>query len=167
MTVKYDLSSVEPSVRVGISRELNELGILFNLNNGTLSVADEDEEAVDEVVARHEVLDEILEEIQQEAIDVRDGVLAPSCELCGNRPAAPLTLRRQVGMIVVMSTYRGEFMACGPCGELAYKEFQKQTAIKGWTGVKSALMNPVVIGTNAAAIKKHRDAIAAHNQRGN
>lgn len=167
MTVKYDLSSVAASVRVGVARELNEKGILFNLNDGVLSIADEDESIVDDIVGRHEMLDDAIETIQQESVAVSEGVLAPSCELCGRRPAAPLTLRRQVGMLVVMSTYRGEFIACGPCGDLAYKEYQKQTAIKGWTGVKSALMNPVVIGANSAAIKKHRDAIAAYQQRGN
>jgi hypothetical protein len=161
MTVKYDLSTVEPAVRVGVSKELTALGVLFNLHDGVLSVSDADEEVVDAVIAKHEQIEEVLESMEQTAKGVRAGTASPNCEICGRQPAAFLELRRQVGMVVAMTTYRSETMACGDCANAAYKEFQKQTAIKGWTGVRSALMNPVVLATNANAIKKHRDELAS------
>jgi hypothetical protein len=161
MTVKYNLSTVEPAVRVGVSRELTALGVLFNLHDGVLSVSDADEEAVDAVIAKHEQIEEVLESMQQTAKGVRAGTMSPNCEICGRVPAAHLELRRQVGMVVVMTTYRSEIIACEDCATAAYREFQKQTAIKGWTGVRSALMNPVVLAANANAIKKHRDEIAS------
>ena len=161
MTVKYNLSTVEPAVRVGVSRELSALGVLFNLHDGVLSVSDTDEEAVDAVIAKHEQIEEVLESMQQTAKGIRAGTMSPNCEICGRQPAALLELRRQVGMVVVMTTHRSEIIACGDCANAAYREFQKQTAIKGWTGVRSAMMNPVVLATNANAIKKHRDEIAS------
>lgn len=165
MTVKYDLTEYGPALRVGVSKALNEKGILFNMSEGVLSVTDSDEVVVDEILAAYEALEEFHESVQQEAIDIKAGNLSASCELCGTRPAAPLALKRQVGMVVVMSTYRADLVLCGTCGDAAFKEFQKQTAIKGWTGMRSALMNPVVLGTNAAAIKKHREAIAELRRR--
>lgn len=165
MTVKYNLSTVEPAVRVGVSRELTALGVLFNLHDGVLSVSDADEEVVDAVIAKHEQIEEVLESMQQTAKGVRAGTMSPNCEICGRQPAALLELRRQVGMVVVMTTYRSENIVCGDCANAAYKEFQQQTAIKGWTGVHSALMNPVVLATNAKAIKKHRDEIASLKSR--
>ena len=161
MTVKYNLSTVEPAVRVGVSRELTALGVLFNLHDGVLSVSDADEEVVDAVIAKHEQIEEVLESMQQDAKSIKDGISTPSCEFCGQQPAAFLELRRQVGMVIVMSTYRSEILACGECAEAAYREFQKQTAIKGWTGVRSALMNPLVLASNVSAIKKHRDEITS------
>ena len=165
MTVKYDFSDYGPAFRVNVSKALNEQGILFNLSDGVLSVADSDEEAVDAIVAAYEALENFHESAEQEAIDIKAGNTTAACELCGQRPAAELALKRQVGMVVVVSTYRAELILCGSCGDAAYKELQKQTAIKGWTGVRSALMNPVVLGTNAAAIKKHRETIAALTRR--
>jgi hypothetical protein len=167
MTVKYNLANLSPAARVRISCELNELGILFNLHEHVLSIADVDEEAVDNVIADQELVEELLEADQREARAILAGDMSPRCELCGNQPAAELSLRRQVGMVIVMSSYRAEVVLCGPCGENAYRDFQKQTAIKGWTGVRSALTNPVVIGTNAANIKKHRNQIAELNMRRN
>jgi hypothetical protein len=161
MTVKYNLSTVEPAVRVGVSRELTTLGLLFNLHDGVLSIADADEVAVDAIIAKHERIEEVLESMQQDAKSIKDGISMPSCEFCGRQPAAFLELRRQVGMVIVMSTYRSQILACGDCADAAYREFQKQTAIKGWTGVRSALMNPVVLASNANAIKKHRDEITS------
>ena len=165
MAIKYNLSQSPPALRVDVSKALNERGILFNMNDGMLLISDSDEETVDEIIALYEQVEEFHQAAQDEAVAIKSGYLAQSCELCGTRPAAPLALKRQVGMVVVMSMYRADLVLCGTCGDAAYKEFQKQTAIKGWTGMRSALMNPVVLGTNAAAIKKHREAIAELRRR--
>ena len=159
--MKYNLSTVEPAVQMGVSRELTALGVLFNLHDGVLSISDTDEEVVDAVIAKHEQIEDVLESMQRTAKGVRAGTTSPNCEVCGHQPAALLELRRQVGMVVVMTTYRREILACGDCANAAYKEFQKQTAIKGWTSVRSALMNPVVLAANVNSIKKHRNEIAS------
>ena len=133
MTVKYNLSTVEPAVRVGVSRELTALGVLFNLHDGVLSVSDTDEEAVDAVIAKHEQIEEVLESMQQTAKGIRAGTMSPNCEICGRQPAALLELRRQVGMVVVMTTYRSENIVCGDCANAAYKEFQQQRNLVEYT----------------------------------
>jgi Zn-dependent membrane protease YugP len=60
---------------------------------------------------------------------------------------------RSVALIVILIVTSG---AAAQRAAEAYKQFQKSTAIKGWTGVRSALMNPIVLGTNAVNRNKHR-----------
>jgi hypothetical protein len=160
MTIRYDLSELAPAARVGITRHLDELGMMYNLREHILSVSDKDEVTVDAVISRFERMEEALEQLQSDARQVFAGASTFPCEVCGSRPAAPLELRRQVGLVVVLQTYTAESILCSFCAELAYKDFQKQTAVKGWTGVRSALMNPVILVSNANNIKKHREEIS-------
>jgi len=104
-----------------------------------------------------------IESIQENARLEKLGHQSPACEICGERPAASIDLRRQVGMVVVMRQYSATAVLCEGCAKKAYTEFQKSTALKGWTGVKSALMNPVVIGANAVNKKRHKDRIRKFN----
>ena len=99
---------------------------------------------------------QLLESHQTESRLIKQGTQSPYCQICGKTPAAPIDLRRQVGMVVLMRTYTSEMTLCSSCADVAYRQFQKSTAIKGWTGIRSALMNPIVIGTNAVNKGKHR-----------
>ena len=162
---KYDLSEMPAASRSSALSDLTRLGINHVFSDDILRVGVEDESATEQVLAKWEAVEAVFEEAQTEARLERHGLLAPACELCGTRPAARLELRRQTGMVVVMTSYRTELVLCLRCGEAAFKEFQKQTAIKGWTGVRSALTNPFVLGANASQIRKFRDEIARLSRR--
>lgn len=158
--VKYDIGELDPLERSALREVLTARGIRFQLTDSVLLVYAEDEATVDGLLA---ALEQVGEELRQEAAAARSvparAVGGRVCELCGRGPAAPLVLRRQVGMIVVASTHTVDAVLCDSCAQAATRSFQKQTAIKGWTGVRSALTNPVVIATNARNRKKHRDQL--------
>lgn len=146
--IRYDLSDLDPAVRADVLREVNHRGILHTYIDHVLSVADEFESAVDALVEVEEIRGDFQRSHEHELQMIHAGLRSNSCEQCGDSPAAQLVLRRQVGMIVVSSTETFDAFLCRGCGENLRKWIQKQNAIKGWTGVKSALMNPVVLGTN-------------------
>ena len=159
MRINYDLSELGPAAREGIEKALVRSKILYLLDEKSLSVDKNDEARVDEIIAASEKVDSYFASVQSDARAVQEGTLGRSCENCGTRPAAPLALRRQVGMVVIMRQYEIDAVLCGECGERAYVDFQKQTALKGWTGVRSALMNPVMLSANAVNIRRHREQI--------
>ena len=154
--VRYDISKFHSYETAYLQERLSDAGIKFKITDGILSVPRSHELEVDKAISESERALEAIESNQSTAREIHSGRLAPSCEICGRSPAAPLDLRRQVGMVVVMKTYRSEMTLCNSCASEAYKQFQKSTAIKGWTGVKSALMNPIVLGTNTINRNKHR-----------
>ena len=155
-SARYDISEMESLARRIMFRELDARKIQFRLEAGVLSVQKHDESDVDAIVVEAESRVASLEAHQALAREVDSGVRAPSCDACGATPAAPIDLRRQVGLVVVMRSYRAQATLCESCADEAYKQFQKSTAIKGWTGVKSAIMNPIVLGTNAYNRNKHK-----------
>jgi len=154
--VRYDISKFHSYETAYLQERLSDAEIKFEITDGILSVPRSHELEVDKAISESERALEAIESRQSTAREIHSGRLAPSCEICGRSPAAPLDLRRQVGMIIVMKTYRSEMTLCDSCATEAYKQFQKSTAIKGWTGVKSALMNPIVLGTNTINRNKHR-----------
>ena len=154
--VRYDISKFQPYETAYLQGLLSDAEIKFEITGGILSVPRSHELEVDKAISASERALEAIESRQITAREIHSGRLAPSCEICGRSPAAPLDLRRQVGMVIVMKTYRSEMTLCNSCATEAYKQFQKSTAIKGWTGVKSALMNPIVLGTNTINRNKHR-----------
>lgn len=160
MRIKYDLSELGAASRERIEVGLTQAKILFLIDGDSLSVDKSDEGKVDEIIAKTEQIEDFYEATQSEARAVQQGSISRSCEICGSRPAASLSLRRQVGMVVVMRQYEVDAVLCSPCAERAYVDFQKQTAIKGWTGVRSALMNPVMLSANAVNIRRHREQIS-------
>lgn len=159
MRINYDLSELGPAAREQIEQSLAAAKILYLFDGRTLSIDQSDEEVVDEIISANEIVEEFINSTQSEARAVREGSLVRACELCGSRPAASLSLRRQVGMVVVMRQYEVDAVLCSSCAESAYSDFQRQTAIKGWTGVRSALMNPVMLSANAVNIRRHREQI--------
>ena len=146
--IRYDLSGLDPAVRVEVMREVNRRGILNTYVDHVLSVSEEFEAAVDELVTIEELRAESQKESEEYYHRVQSGAEPPSCETCGRIPAAQLVMRRQVGMVVVSKTETYEGVLCRQCGDNLRRWVQKQSALKGWTGVKSALMNPVVMGVN-------------------
>ena len=146
--IRYDLSDLDPAVRVEVMKEVNRRGIFNTYVDHVLSVSEEYEAAVDELVTIEELRAESQKESEAQYHRLRSGAEAASCETCGRSPAAQLVLRRQVGMVVVSKTETFESYLCRQCGENMRRWVQKQSALKGWTGVKSALMNPVVLGIN-------------------
>lgn len=154
--VRYDISELHSYVTAVLREKLSAASIDFNITDGVLSVPRSRESEVDIAINESEEALRTLEASQNASREVHSGQRSPSCELCGQTPAAPIDLRRQVGMVVLLKTYRAEMTLCEACAAEAYKQFQKSTAIKGWTGVKSALMNPIVLGTNAVNRNKHR-----------
>ena len=159
MRINYDLSELGLAARERIEQSLTEARILYLIDAASLSIDKDDEETVDRIISATETLDDYYNTTQSEARAVRDGTLGRACEICGDRPAAALSLRRQVGMVIIMRQYEVDAVLCSRCAERAYVDFQKQTAIKGWTGVRSALMNPVMLSANAVNIRRHREQI--------
>jgi len=82
--------------------------------------------------------------------------MAGTCEACGSSPAAPIKLKRNVGLVVVHRTYTVTAVLCASCADSATSEFQKETLVKGWTSPRSALLNPATIAANAFRKHKHR-----------
>ena len=161
--VRYDISEFHAFETAFLRERLSRSSIEFELENGVLSVPRSNEGEVDQAIRDSESALKTLEAEQEMSRAIHSGRLSPSCEICGRFPAAPIDLRRQVGMIVVMTTYRAEMTLCESCASDAYKQFQRSTAIKGWTGVKSALMNPFVLGTNAVNRNRHRKKLKEGN----
>jgi hypothetical protein len=82
-----------------------------------------------------------------------------SCEACGRSPAAPIKLKRNVGLVVVHRTVTAQAMLCSGCADAATKQFQRQTLAKGWTSPRSALANPATMVGNAFRKRRHERTI--------
>jgi hypothetical protein len=76
------------------------------------------------------------------------------CELCGRVPTVELTLRRQVGMLLLMRTYRYRGPLCRDHGIENAKEFLSKTLVQGWWGLFSFFVNFFVIATDLIALRK-------------
>jgi hypothetical protein len=154
--VKYDLSELHALEIQFLETKLRDRDVHFTIDELVLSVPRDQEHIVDNALEESAVEFQALESHQTESRLIKQGTQSPYCQICGQTPAAPIDLRRQVGMIVIMKIYTSEMTLCSSCADEAYRQFQKSTAIKGWTGIRSALMNPIVIGTNAVNKSKHR-----------
>ena len=166
-SVRYDLSELDAAERLMIIAEIEEAEISHSFEDQVLTVARDAEVSVDEIIENVEAWGEEQREFRQQADTVIAGGARPDqvvcegfdVEYCGNSPAATIVLRRQVGQVIVQTNYQAELVLCDECGEKAFKDFQKQTAVKGWLGIRSAAMNPVVMATNAKNRKRHRQAL--------
>lgn len=161
--IRYDISELDPLVITALIHDLKVDQIEFTLDENVLSVPKSKESLVDAHIARNEFEVNAIESMQENARLEKSGQQSPSCEICGEQPAAPIDLRRQVGMVVLMRQYSATAVLCEHCAQKAYMEFQKSTVLKGWTGIKSALMNPVVMGANVVNKKRHKDKIRKFN----
>ncbi|CAB4817856.1 MAG: hypothetical protein F2873_05560 [Actinobacteria bacterium] len=155
--VRYDLSGLEPLERALLIEVLAGESIRYELHEAVLLILKEDEDLVDLLIG---VIETSVSSSGAPAVPTREVSPAPyagpSCQICGARPAAPIVLRRQTGMVVVSTTRTLDAMLCSRCGEAAARNYQRQTALKGWTGVRSALMNPFIIATNSRNRREHQ-----------
>ena len=78
------------------------------------------------------------------------------CEACGSRPAARIKLRRGVGLVLMAKTFTADVNLCATCADAAAKEFQKKTAVQGWTSPRSLLANPFYLASNAVNKARHK-----------
>ena len=154
--IKYDISNLHALEIQFLISKLRDREVQFTIDELVLKVSRHHEHAVDNALEESAVELQLLESHQTESRLIKQGTQSPYCQICGQTPAAPIDLRRQVGMVVLMKIYTSEMTLCSSCADEAYRQFQKSTAIKGWTGIRSALMNPIVIGTNAVNKSKHR-----------
>ena len=146
--IHYDLNDVDPVIRVTVLRQVQSRGIPNTVDANVLSVPDEFEAIIDHLISSAERQGDSYQTFETTVREIDAGARTMPCDRCGAEPAAPLRLRRQVGMVVVMKTETLEGVFCLPCGLQFKKWVQKQNALKGWTGVKSAVMNPVVLSSN-------------------
>lgn len=151
----YDLVDYTSVERQMVRQVLTESGIAFQITSVNLTIKKSNEFQVDAVLRGIE----LLSEAKQDQVASSNKNLAPSCEICGSRPAARIVLRRHVGFLIVGTTYTVDNILCDDCGSKATKKFQIETAKKGWTGVHSALINPIVITTNARNRQTHRNKL--------
>jgi|TARA_B100000315_G_C14479433_1_gene542195 hypothetical protein len=160
--VRYDLSALDAIERMMILDEIKESDISHQFDDGVLTVGRVDEASVDQIIATWEAWGEEQREFREHVDTAIEPGAQPDdvgCEHCGNSPAAEIVLRRQVGQVIVRTSYQVQLVLCDGCGEMVFKDFQKQTAIKGWLGIWSVVSNPVVMATNAKNRRKHRKVL--------
>ena len=167
--VRYDCSGLDAVVRKMIINSLEEANIVFELDNNILSVHRKYETVVDDIIATWETWGEEQRALQAQGKRALQPDAKPGerfCENCGSSPAAPIRLRRQVGLVFVRTFYQSQLVLCDTCGQALTKEFQKQTALKGWTGVLSAMINPFMLAANARQRSKHRQTLKDSEENG-
>lgn len=158
--VRYDISEMESLARLAMFKQFDKEQIDFTLKSGILIADSSVEGRIEEIIRDSEKAVADLEKSQDLAREIKRGDRGAICDTCGSTPAASIDLRRQVGMVVVMKSYRAQAVLCEACADVAYKQFQKSTALKGWTGLRSAIMNPVVLSVNAINRNKHRRSLS-------
>jgi len=62
-------------------------------------------------------------------------------------------------MVLVARTYTSEATLCETCAAMITSEYQRKTAIQGWTSPRSALANPFYIASNAVNRARHKREI--------
>lgn len=154
---RYDVSEMLPLERSRLRNRLSEEGIEFSIVGLVLSIDHTDEAQTDQVLLEVEEFGlRLREEFSRDARAREGDVQALSCEVCGESPAAEINLRRMVGLVVNTETINYSAILCNPCADAATSSAQQQTAIKGWTSISSAAMNPFVIAGNARSRRNHR-----------
>lgn len=74
-----------------------------------------------------------------------------ACNLCGARPAAPVTVRGHQGMLVLMRFLRQPGPLCRDCGMASYRRMTADTLWQGWWGPLSVFITPVTLLLNLGA----------------
>jgi hypothetical protein len=146
--IRYNLSLLEPSVRMSVIDDVQSRGIPYSYQEMTLSISEQFEAILDHVVLRAEQSGDIARERQSIARAILLDEGASPCEVCGRAPAAPLRQRLQVGLLIIAKTVTIESHLCLDCGNALRQKVRKQNLIKGWGGLRSAAMNPVIMATN-------------------
>jgi hypothetical protein len=97
---------------------------------------------------------------QSKAInDVKKTLRRPNeteCTFCAYSPVAVVTLRREVGMVIMRRRYRFSGRYCKNCGIALFRETQNATLMSGWWGFISAPVNLSSVISNARESRKLR-----------
>jgi hypothetical protein len=76
-------------------------------------------------------------------------VTSVSCQQCGRSPARQFTVRRHVGLLVLMRTVRVSQTLCRACARRELRRYTARTLVQGWWGVLSVIVfNPLTIVLN-------------------
>jgi hypothetical protein len=76
-------------------------------------------------------------------------VTSVTCQQCGRSPARAFTIRRHVGLLVLMRSVQVKQLLCRQCAHRELKRYTGRTLLQGWWGVLSLLIfNPVTILLN-------------------
>lgn len=78
------------------------------------------------------------------------------CEFCGRRPAALLTVRRHVGMVIFQKFYKFRGPVCRDHGIELSKSWLAKTLVQGWWGIISFFVNFYAVATDVSALAKAR-----------
>lgn len=73
------------------------------------------------------------------------------CFLCGSTPAVPVSLRRQVGLLLVRRSYAIDETLCRDCGLAMQRDWTARTLWTGWWGLISIFANFGALLTNLGA----------------
>jgi hypothetical protein len=75
-----------------------------------------------------------------------------TCQHCGRSPARTFTVRRHVGLLLLMRRVRIKQTLCRDCAVRELARFTGRTLVEGWWSVLSLLVNPATILLNLGGI---------------
>lgn len=67
------------------------------------------------------------------------------CAICGRTPTRSITVRRHQGMIFLMRFIKVKRSLCRDHGVAMTKSYLGKTALQGWWGIISVMVNPFVM----------------------
>jgi hypothetical protein len=73
------------------------------------------------------------------------------CHKCGWEPARVVTIRRQVGLLLLRQSERIRAPFCRECGRKTVVQYTTKTLWQGWWGVRSFVLNWFVLAGNLGA----------------
>jgi hypothetical protein len=73
------------------------------------------------------------------------------CAVCGAEPAAAITVRRHVGMLIMQRFYKIQTPLCRQHGRELALQWLGRTLIQGWWGYISFFVNIFDVGTDVVA----------------
>ena len=88
------------------------------------------------------------------------GFVEASCIVCSRTPAIALTLRQEVGLLVVRQTQRTKDLLCREHGARQARRTLARTMLSGWWGFISFFANLLTIAVDIAAWRKYNQLLS-------
>lgn len=85
-----------------------------------------------------------------------------TCQICRSAPAARITIRRHVGLLVLMRSRRVQLTLCREHGDEIVGDWTRKTLVQGWWGIFSIPVNVYALATNIGASRELRRLPHAH-----
>jgi len=79
-----------------------------------------------------------------------------TCRFCGGYPAADATVRGHQGMIIVMRWLKLTGPFCRTCGIASVRDMTAKSAVQGWWGIGSMIINPIIMLMNIGPYQKFK-----------